>query len=76
MGTTAAPRLRVAAAKVEEGLPFPLADLTTLISAGLFPSYAEGIILVLAFAATVTEFLRRLARHLSSSAVLQLLGSP
>ena len=42
LGTTAAPRLRVAAAKVDEGLPFPLADLTTLISAGLFPSHAEG----------------------------------
>jgi hypothetical protein len=31
--------------------------------------------MMVAFAATVTEFLRRLARHLSSSAVLQLLGS-
>src|SRR5215469_9771701 len=73
---TAAPQLRVAAAKIDRGLPFPLADLTTLISAGLFPSYAEGIIMVLAFAATVTEFLRRLDRHLSSSTVLQLLGLP
>ena len=41
MGAAAAPRLRVAAAKADEGLLFPLAGLITLMAAGLFPYHGK-----------------------------------
>ena len=41
LGTAAVPRLQVATAKVDEGLLFSLADLTTCMPAGLFPHHGK-----------------------------------